>query len=93
MKFLVSKSKMFQYICIYLCLLLSGSRIWVTTIARNTGLMHLIEILVLGVFVFNFACHRSKYRIDYSFLLIGLLTIAVVFVRLNVGGCCGQTFL
>lgn len=59
---------------------------WVTMQKRDLGLMHCIEILIIFVFVLSLIHNRRKYRVDYCFALIILLTIAVVFVRFNVGG-------
>lgn len=82
----VNKNKIFQYISIYLCLLLSGSRFWAITQHRNTTSMYIIEFMV----IFTYACcliyNQKKYRLNFSVLLIILLTFSVVFTRLSVGG-------
>ena len=46
-----NKQKIIQYIALYLVLILSGSRVWVITMARNSGLYHAIEGLVIIAFL------------------------------------------
>ena len=82
----IGKNQIFQYLSIYLCLLLSGSRYWSITRGRNINAMHIIEICIIGVFLWCMLYNRKKYRFDYSILIIALLSFAIIFVRLSVGG-------
>ena len=88
-----NKQKIIQYIALYLVLILSGSRVWVITMARNSGLYHAIEGLVIIAFLVCLARASVRKYLQYGLLCLGYLLGAVVFVRWWSGGVGIEVFL
>ena len=75
-----------QYLFLYLVLILSGSRIWVITMARNSSTYHFLEITILFLFLSCLRHGRVRHDSRYCITLLAYILCAIVFVRMMVGG-------